>query len=403
MGRLPPMLFGVELIENFKCLPNFDERIRDKSQTERLLALNNLYSLYFPNSQAIELYTKLYLSLSRAEQRMTSKDATMQLYENAKRIKKTAFINILESNSSSSFSFIGPSGCGKSTTLFHLKRLFESEKENSITILLVELPFDSSVKSLLLEILRQIDIKVGSKYFELASKSRIATVDVLIGNVANCIINHSILCIAFDECQNMIRSNNGLTLLNCLTQLINSSSCTLLFCGTPEVSEFFSKTMFIARRTTGIIFDNLNFIEFKSIFSQLFSYQYCKTRIQINSVLLDWFWLHTQGNISSLMSLFHDAQEYAILDGSEVISIDSLNKAFRQRFQHLKTFVHTDVKKSLGNAKNNYIEQTLNQQTNGLSSNSIKEFVCKAKREKINVSVELSKIIITSSFETGKK
>ena len=100
------MLFGNELVENLKYLPDFDESIRDKNQTERLTALNDLYSLYFPISSAIELYTKLYLSLSRAEQRMTSNDATMQLYENAKKIKKTAYINKLESNSISSFSLV---------------------------------------------------------------------------------------------------------------------------------------------------------------------------------------------------------------------------------------------------------------------------------------------------------
>lgn len=186
MSKLPPMLFGDDLIENLKYFPYFDESIREKSQTERLVAMNELYSLYFVSEQAIELHNKLYLSLARAEQRMTSSDAIIQLYENAKRIKGTTYINKLESNSVSSFSLIGESGCGKSTTLARLKNLFEQES-NIINLLIVEVPFDSSVKSMLLEILRQIDAKVGSKYYELACKSRTATVDVLIGNVANCI------------------------------------------------------------------------------------------------------------------------------------------------------------------------------------------------------------------------
>ena len=390
------MLFGDELIENLKHLPDFDKSIRDKNQTERLIALNDVYSLYFPISNAIELYTKLYLSLSRAEQRMTSNDATIQLYENAKRIKKTAYINRLESNSSSSFSLIGPSGCGKSTTLARIKHLFENG--DSLNLLIVELPFDSSVKSFLLEILRQVDIKFGSKYYELACKSRMATVDVLIGNVANCIINHQVLCIAVDECQHMMRGSSGLSLLNFLTQMINSSLCTLLFCGTPEVSDFLSKTFYIARRTTGITFNALEYKEFKEICIQLFDYQYCINKVEINSVFIDWLWLHSQGNISVLITLFHDAQEIAILDGSEVISIESLNKAFRQRLQHLKTFIHLDINKSLGCHVNSTIEHSVDANVFDVKKDVIKDIACIANRKKYDIASELSKVINVESI-----
>ena len=394
------MLFGNELVENLKYLPDFDESIRDRSQTERLVAMSDLFDIYFPTSNAIELYTKLYLSLSRAEQRMTSNDATMQLYENAKRIKKTAYINKLESNSISSFSLIGPSGCGKSTTISRLKNLLEFEKDDSLNLLIVELPFDSSVKSLLLEILRQVDIKFGSKYYELACKSRMATVDVLIGNVANCIINHQVLCIAVDECQHMMRGSSGISLLNFLTTLINSSSCTLLFCGTPEVSDFLSKTIYIARRTTGITFSALEYKEFKDICSQLFDYQYCINKVEINSVFIDWLWLHSQGNISVLITLFHDAQEYAVLDGSEVISIESLNKAFGQRLKHLKTFIHLDINKSLGCHVNSTIEQTVDAKSFDTTKNEIRETVKQAKRSKCDIQSELSKIIFVDRKST---
>jgi len=93
MSKLPLMLFGDELKKNMSYLPDFDDSIREKSQTDRLIALNDLHSLYFTSSQAVELYTKLYLSLQRTKQKMESDDATKQLYENAKRIKETSYVN----------------------------------------------------------------------------------------------------------------------------------------------------------------------------------------------------------------------------------------------------------------------------------------------------------------------
>ena len=389
------MLFGDEMKKSLSYLPEFEDSIREKSQTDRLIALNDLHSLYFPNSQAIELYTKLYLSLRRAEQRMESDDAIKQLYENAKRIKALTYINKLESNSNSSFSLVGPSGCGKSTTLARLKSLFELEN-NQINLLIIEVPFDSSVKSMLLEILRQIDAKVGSRYYELACKSRM-TNDVLIGDISNCIINHKILGIALDECQNVMRSSNGLSLLTCIVQLINCSSCTIVFCGTPEVSEFFSRTFYIARRTTGITFSALEYKEFKDICHQLFEYQYCTNKVEINNVFIDWLWLHSQGNISVLITLFHDAQEYAILDGSEVISIESLNKAFRQRLQHLNVFVQQYVRKPLGAHRNSKGKHSVDCRYIDEGKEEIRDIVKSAKHNKLDVLRELSKIISVES------
>ena len=397
MSKLPLMLFGDELKKSMSYLPEFDDSIREKSQTDRLIALNDLHSLYFTSSQAVELYTKLYLSLQRTKQKMESDDATKQLYENAKRIKETSYVNKFESNSNSSFSLVGPSGCGKSTTIARIKYLLEEENNDSLVLIIVEVPFDCSIKSLLLEILRQIDIKVGSKYYEFACKSRIATIDVLIGNVSNCIINHKILGIVFDECQNMIRSNSGLNLLNCLTQIINSSSCTIVFCGTPEVTEFFSRTFYIARRTTGLTLNVLEYRDFKDICHQLFEYQYCINKVEINNVFIDWLWMHSQGNISVLITLFHDAQEYAILEGLERLSIESLNKAFRQRLHHLKSFIHLDEGKSLGRAKNSNLEHIEYANSFDMTIYVIQETIYKAKKRKCDIQDALSKIILIES------
>ena len=55
---------------------------------------------------------------------------------------------------------------------------------------------------------------------------------------------------------------------------------------------------------------------------------------------MQWLYSHSNGVTSVVVSLIKDAQEVAILDGSETLSIASLNKAYNQRLallhKHIK-------------------------------------------------------------------
>lgn len=53
----------------------------------------------------------------------------------------------------------------------------------------MQTPFDSSVKGLLLEILRKVDEELESNYYKNALKVRITT-DMLIGMVSSVAMNH---------------------------------------------------------------------------------------------------------------------------------------------------------------------------------------------------------------------
>ena len=47
--KMPRMLMGDELIEAVRVVPDYDADIRTKAQAERLLALNDVCSLYLPS------------------------------------------------------------------------------------------------------------------------------------------------------------------------------------------------------------------------------------------------------------------------------------------------------------------------------------------------------------------
>lgn len=118
---------------------------------------------------------------------------------------------------SDSFTIIGPSGIGKSSAVSRAINILTEVpvlnlgNTNVIACLQVQAPADSSVKGLLLEILRKADEMLQTNYHQNAMKSH-PTVDMLIGTVAQVSLNHIGLLIV-DEIQNVVNNKNGKTVI----------------------------------------------------------------------------------------------------------------------------------------------------------------------------------------------
>lgn len=153
---------------------------------------------------------------------------------------------------SDSFTIIGTSGIGKSSAISRAinliteNRIIEIEKTylKIIPCIVVQTPFDSSVKGLLLEILRKVDEVLETKYYDNAIRAR-ATTDMLIGVVSQVALNHIGLLVV-DEIQNVFNSKNGKSLIGSLTQLINNTGISICMVGTPESTVFFESAMQLA-------------------------------------------------------------------------------------------------------------------------------------------------------------
>ena len=100
----------------------------------------------------------------------------------------------------------------------------------------------------------------------------------------------------------------------------------------PNVMALGKAFMQLARRSLGLRYDVMKYGEdFKMFCEVLYSYQYVKQRTEITDAVMTWLYEHTSGNISVVLSLIHDAQEIAILNGREVLNLESLNEAYQQR------------------------------------------------------------------------
>ena len=353
---LPTMKSGADLFSALEVLPEYDEVIRETEVPVRLMALSDLYRIYVPSQMSLEIYSKMYLALLRSLQKKGTKLAVQQKNQNYKAIIQQEYSGIM--GGSDSFTIIGSSGIGKSSaisraiTLITENRVIEVENPYTkiIPCICVQCPFDSSVKGMLLEILRKVDEMIDGKYYQNALRAR-TTTDMLIGSVSQVALNHIGLLVV-DEIQNVCNSKNGKSLVGMFTQLINNSGISICMVGTPESAVFFEQAMQLARRSLGLRYDVMEYgADFRNFCEIVFSYQYVKQKTEIMDAIMEWLYEHTSGNISVVVSLIHDAQEIAILNGKEVLNLESLNEAYQKRLSMLHGFIHIEQKKQTSKTK----------------------------------------------------
>ncbi len=353
---LPAMKSGDDLLSALEVLPEYSADIRNADVPVRLMELSALYRIYVPSQMSLEIYSKLYLALLRSLQKKGTKLAVLQRNQNYNAIIQQEYSGIM--GGSDSFTIISASGIGKSSaisraiTLITENRVIEvgNPYTKIIPCISVQCPFDSSVKGLLLEILRKVDEVIDSEYYKNALRARITT-DMLIGSVSQVALNHIGLLVV-DEIQNVCNSKSGKSLVGMLTQLINNSGISICMVGTPESAVFFEQAMQLARRSLGLWYDVMEYGEnFKEFCETVFTYQYVKQKTEITDAIMEWLYEHTSGNISVVVSLIHDAQEIAILNNNEVLNLESLNEAYQQRLSMLHGYIHPEQKKQTSRPK----------------------------------------------------
>lgn len=350
IAKLPEMKSGNELIFALSVLPYYDENIRSQSDAIRLISLSDIYDIYIPSQMSTEIYSKLYLALLRSLQNKTSKNAVIQRNLNYQSMQNKVYSGVM--GGTDSFLISGCSGIGKSQAisraldLITANGIIETKKPYTkiIPCVVVQCPFDSSVKGLLLEILRKVDELLESNYYEKALKGRVTT-DQLIGTISQVAINHISLIIV-DEIQNVVNSKNGKSLVGMLTQLINSSGISIGMVGTPESTPFFEEALHLARRSLGLCYGALEYNQYFYDFCKtVWSYQYVRNISEITDAIVQWLYAHSNGIISVVISLIHDAQEIAILNGKEILNIDTLTQAYKKRLSLLHGYIELSIPK----------------------------------------------------------
>jgi hypothetical protein len=345
---LRPLLFGDEILKRLQHLPQKID-VEHSSSSERLQALNDLYDLFIPHDQmSVEIYMKLHLMASRSLDKKNSLEAIRQSNLNRRYLTEGTYPETLSNGTSSdsSITIIGPSGIGKSSNIGRAINLIAPDVVTIqkpyrllIPFLLLQIPFDASAKSLFTEIAREIDRKIGTNYLASATRVTMST-SRLLAMASSMLLNH-VLCLVLDETQNLIINKTGRFFVNLLTQLINSSKVAVVLVGTEECTQLFSNSPFLLRRTFGLQYGLLAYDDyFKHFCNTLFEYQYTLNKVALNEGMLSFIYQVSNGSIAIITSLFIQASEAAILNGSERIDLlllkDTALKRMGVLFETLK-------------------------------------------------------------------
>ncbi len=394
ISALPRMKSGEALMNVLEVLPAYNPEICNGDASVRLMALSDLYKVYIPSQMSLEIYSKLYLALLRSMQKKGTKLAIQQQNQNYRMIMQQEYSGIM--GGSDSFTIIGTSGIGKSSAISRAINLITEHKvieaenpyTNVVPCVIVQCPFDSSVKGLLLEILRKVDEVLDSKYYQNALRAR-ATTDMLIGSVSQVALNH-IGMLVVDEIQNVANSKNGKNLIGALTQLINNSGISICMVGTPESSRFFESAIQLARRSVGLQYTTMSYDKYFQEFCKvMFRYQYVQKRTEITDGIIAWLYEHSAGITSVVVALIHDAQEIAILNSKETLNLESLNEAYQQRLSLLHGYIQPSISvgKHTSKIKKKAPVSTAIVIQSEVSDDrsSIAELVAKAKNESIDI------------------
>ena len=385
---IPPMLTGAELHKALAVSPEYDPAIRQASAAERLVVLNSLYEVYYPLSMSSTIYSKMYLSMIRSLQKKTGKLAVQQ--RNANHFGKgQSYFGICNSDS---YTLTGASGVGKSTAIARALDLCQGNSVITLKspyckilpVLVVQCPWDSSIKGLFLSILKAIDEALDTTYYPNAAKTRVTT-DLLIGMVSNALLN-GVGLLVVDEIQNVVNSRNGTALIGSLIQLINSSGVSICMVGTPECIPFFEQDYKLARRSLGIHIGEIPFdADFAGFCATLCQYQYVSGDMVLTDGIIQWLYDHSGGVTANVVSLIHDAQEIAILDGSETVTIETLNQAYSQRLGLLHS--HIDLARVKMATKREYAPElpVLTETATSFEKGLLAQTVAEAKRKELPV------------------
>ncbi len=146
----------------------------------------------------------------------------------------------------------------------------------------------------------------------------------------------------------------------------------------------------LARRSLGLSYGPFSYDDiFTGFCEELFQYQYVQHEASLDEGILQLLFNHSHGNASIVVSLIHDAQEIAILDGSEELSIVSLEKAYKSRLAMLHDYLYQEPvqAKKKSSRKNT---STVEAAPESKEQNLITEIVTRAKRLQKDIVEELA-------------
>ena len=327
---LPECLGPEQFIRQIRCCLPPPQACQSMSMAERRRGLALLPTVFIPLDYMYYIYDSLYRMLQSSYHTLTSRERVTR-------------INALFSDSSGagygaqaqSGALLGTPGIGKTSTLkrclmlmpqvvSHEKYLGKAFYTKQVLWLHVECPSDASQKTMAYNIVRALDMAVGSNHLDYLLRAHAGSASAVATYIKTLCVTYNVGLLVVDEIQNVVataqRTNRIKPLIRFLTELTNDTCTAVYFTGTTLAESVFQSEEYLQRRTRGP-----RLLPFKpdgayrSFLSSLWPYQYTPEQSVLTDKLANQIYDYSGGIPAYISKILEEAQAQTLMRGVDKI------------------------------------------------------------------------------------
>jgi len=352
---LTPMLEKEEVYKRIRIQPEYEDEHRGYSVEERLLFLGHGRRFFEPMSGHFDLGRRFGSMLRDGY--VGRNPLNLGFFQETREKLDRAFQNPtsyeLPIGFNLGFTMIGVSGIGKSRAFERICSLYpqviqhHSYKDRRFTWtqlvwFKLDCPPDGSIPSLCTNFFRQIDMVLGTTYFQNYGIKNRPPQQTMVAYMKTVASNHSLGVFIIDEIQNLRRVKDP-RMLDFFVELDNEMGVPVVLIGTPHAEDVLSGDFRRARRAAGqgeMRWNRMQHdVEWKYFLTSLWKYQYVQKQSKLTDELIQTMYYESQGVTDIAIKLYFLAQRYAIVTGEECITRETLQKAAKMGLHSLQIFL----------------------------------------------------------------
>lgn len=360
---LPKIFNEEDVVEKFTVLPDISEKDRNKPENLRYHIIKRAKNFIQPLPIHLKLERRIsslirrgYLSRNPVDKRFLQNLRILNgLDDNS--IKENNLKDELDNirSTADSLSIIGISGIGKTTAIERLLLMypqvikhFEYNGNNltrtQIVWLKIDCPYDGNLSTLCKSFFTSIDDILGTRYLEKFGYSNRITSTMLI-NMTKLAWRYGIGILVIDEIQHLLNTKNDMEeMLNFFVTLTNTVGIPTILIGTSKAQKIFKGNFRQARRAASegsIMWDRMkrDSDEWHFFMESIWEFQGLKKIAELTDKLMEAFYDECQGITAVAVNLFLLAQERALQQGKEEITIGIVRETAKNDLQMIKPMI----------------------------------------------------------------
>lgn len=344
IAALPPLMSQEEIIKRLTYKVAYSENERNYTEEERWHLTNNILKFFQPLGLHVELSFR-FSSMIRAgyEARNPMEKGYYQWMERRLQyLRQTNTQKSPVSTTASGTTILGWPGVGKSKAVEAILSLYDQVVIHSkfndkdfhfvqVVWLLLQCQHDLSLRGLCLNFFRELDVLLGTDYFENFGRKGSATVDEMLIQMARVGSLHALGALCIDETQflNIVKSGGSQKMLNFFVQLVNVMNLPVVLIGTPDAADILGTELHQGRRSCGqgsTEWKKMDEDDTWDFFIEcLWRYQYTHKPSPLTRELSHKMYQISRGITDILVRTYMFAQRRAIMTGIEEITSELID------------------------------------------------------------------------------